>query len=244
MFLNKVDRIAVLIDGENSQARHLQSVMESAKRLGDITVKRLYADFTTPATAGWKQACIENDLEIRHQFALVKGKNTIDIEIVMDAMEIMYSRSAEAVCIVSSDSDFRGLTLRLKKSGIKVYGFGNATTVSYFRQACDKFFFLGEKKNIETVIPEIKKLIDSSKPDDSGYIYLPTFGTSLKAALPDFNFKDYGFKTMKAFFESRPEMFEIQVRNAGVFEKHFVRNKPIEKKIVCEEAGYERDIMA
>lgn len=240
----KSDSIAILIDGENSNPRFLPSVIEAAEKLGKVKILRLYADFTSSLTTCWKQSCLEYNLEVRHQFALIKGKNTIDIEIVMDAMEIAFNHTVDAICIVSSDSDFRGVTLRIRKSGIKVYGFGNPMTNQYFRQACDKFFIVGESKDISPFLPNLKSILEAAKTDESGYILIEKVGDVIKKALPDFLFKDYGFKTTRNFFESRPDLFEVQVRQSGIFKRYYIRNKKPETKPVCVERPYERDIMA
>ncbi len=60
----------------------------------------------------------------------------------MDAMDLLHTRSVDGFCIVSSDSDFRGLAGRIQEAGLAVYGFGQRATVPAFVAACDAFVFL------------------------------------------------------------------------------------------------------
>jgi len=241
-------KIAVLIDGENARPKSLRQVLKTVNGLGKIDILRLYADFSSPLTSGWKSTVIENDIEIKHQFCLVKGKNTIDIEIVMDAMEMMANGIVDAICIVSSDSDYRGLAIRLKKGGIEVYGFGEGNTVPYFQQACTKFYVISEEKKTMTEenVKIISNALETLATDESRYVYIAHIGEWLKKNVNDFNFKDFGYKTARSFFESRPDIFEVQLRPAGLTQQVYVRNKVAVEKptVVTMSTDYERDIMA
>ena len=109
------------------------------------TKRTITPDWTTPNLTPWKR--IVNRLGIRpqQQFRYLKGKNTSDFALVMDAMQILYTRRADGFCIVSSDSDYIGLAARIQEAGLLVYGFGNRTTMSDFVAACDEFVFVDEE---------------------------------------------------------------------------------------------------
>ena len=138
-------RLAVLIDAENACAAHAARVMEKVRELGRPTVRWAYGDWTTPNLTPWKR--IVNRLGIRpqQQFRYLRGKNTSDFALVMDAMQILYTRRADGFCIVSSDSDYIGLAARIQEAGLLVYGFGNRTTMKDFVAACDEFVFVDEE---------------------------------------------------------------------------------------------------
>ncbi len=118
--------------------------MEKVREFGRPTVRWAYGDWTTTNLTPWKR--IVNRLGIRpqQQFRYLRGKNTSDFALVMDAMQILHSRRVEGFCIVSSDSDYIGLAARIQEAGLMVYGFGNRTTMSDFVVACDEFVFVDE----------------------------------------------------------------------------------------------------
>jgi len=120
--------------------------MEKVREFGRPTVRWAYGDWTTPNLAPWKR--IVNRLGIRpqQQFRYLKGKNTSDFALVMDAMQILHSRRVEGFCIVSSDSDYIGLAARIQEAGLLVYGFGNRTTMKDFVAACDEFVYVDEEE--------------------------------------------------------------------------------------------------
>ncbi len=116
--------------------------MEKVREFGRPTVRWAYGDWTTPNLTPWKR--IVNRLGIRpqQQFRYLKGKNTSDFALVMDAMQILHSRRVEGFCIVSGGSDYIGLAARIQEAGLMVYGFGNRTTMSDFVVACDEFVYV------------------------------------------------------------------------------------------------------
>lgn len=90
--------------------------------------------------ASWQEAILRHAIDPMQQFAYVKGKNATDIALVIEAMDLLHSGEYDGFCLVSSDSDFASLAVRIRKSGLKAYGFGKKEAVLSFRQACDEFF--------------------------------------------------------------------------------------------------------
>ena len=72
---------------------------------------------------------------------------------IIDAMDILYSGRVDGFCIVSSDSDFTRLAIRLREAGMKVFGFGERKTPISFISACDKFIYI-EILKADLVIPK------------------------------------------------------------------------------------------
>src|ERR1041385_5016355 len=102
-------KMAVLIDGDNADADLIEQVLNEASRFGRVTVRRIYADFTTPQMNGWKEQLNHFAIRPVQKFAYTKGKNSTDSALIIDAMDIMHSKLVDAFCIVSSDSDYTGL---------------------------------------------------------------------------------------------------------------------------------------
>jgi len=134
-------RLAVLIDADNAQASVIEGLLAEVARFGEATVKRIYGDFTTQASSQWKKVLNTYAIKPVQQFAYTTGKNATDSTLIIDAMDLLYTRRFEGFCLVSSDSDFTGLALRIREEGLTVLGFGEQKTPDAFRNACHKFVF-------------------------------------------------------------------------------------------------------
>ena len=135
-------RLAVLIDAENVPRNCIKSVMEEIAIYGTPTVKRIYGDWTNPAIAGWKASLLENAITPIQQYSYTIGKNSSDSAMIIDAMDILYSDRTDGFVIVSSDSDFTRLAIRLREAGQRVIGIGEKKTPNAFIAACDKFTYI------------------------------------------------------------------------------------------------------
>ena len=109
---------------------------------GIATVKRIYGDWTQPQLAGWKAPLQDYAITPIQQFSYTTGKNATDSALIIDAMDLLYTKSLDGFCLVSSDSDFTRLATRLREAGKFVYGFGEQKTPNAFIAACDRFFYL------------------------------------------------------------------------------------------------------
>lgn len=134
-------RLAVLIDADNAQAAVIEALLEEIARFGEATVKRIYGDFTSPTSASWKKVLNRHSIKPMQQFAYTTGKNATDSTMIIDAMDLLYTRRFDGYCLVTSDSDFTGLAVRLREEGLMVFGFGEQKTPEAFRNACHKFVF-------------------------------------------------------------------------------------------------------
>jgi hypothetical protein len=134
-------RLAVLIDADNAQAAVIDALLAEVARYGEATVKRIYGDFTAPASASWKKVLQRHAIKPVQQFAYTTGKNATDSSLIIDAMDLLYTRKFDGFCLVTSDSDFTGLAMRLREEGLTVFGFGEKKTPDAFRNACHKFVF-------------------------------------------------------------------------------------------------------
>lgn len=134
-------RLAVLIDADNAQAAVIEGLLAEIARFGEATVKRIYGDFTSSASASWKKVLQQYAIKPIQQFAYSTGKNATDSALIIDAMDLLYTRKFDGFCLITSDSDFTGLAMRLREEGLTVLGFGEDKTPEAFRNACHKFIF-------------------------------------------------------------------------------------------------------
>jgi len=117
-------RLAVLIDADNAQAAVIEGLLAEIARFGEATVKRIYGDFTAPTSASWKKVLQKYAIKPVQQFAYTTGKNATDSTLIIDAMDLLYTRKFDGFCLITSDSDFTGLAMRLREEGLIVFGFG------------------------------------------------------------------------------------------------------------------------
>ena len=135
-------RLAVLIDADNAPRSALGDVMAEVAVYGTPTIKRIYGDWTTPNLASWKPLLLENAITPVQQYGYTTGKNSTDSAMIIDAMDILYTGQVDGFVLVSSDSDFTRLAIRLREAGMKVYGMGEKKTPNPFIVACDKFVYI------------------------------------------------------------------------------------------------------
>jgi hypothetical protein len=133
--------LAVLIDADNAQAAVIEGLLAEIARFGEATVRRIYGDFTAPTSSSWKKVLQRYAIKPVQQFAYTTGKNATDSTLIIDAMDLLYTRKFDGFCLITSDSDFTGLAMRLREEGLTVLGFGERKTPEAFRNACHKFVF-------------------------------------------------------------------------------------------------------
>jgi len=133
--------LAVLIDADNAPAAIVEGLFEEIAKYGVASVKRIYGDWTKPNLGSWKKVLLDYSIQPIQQFAYTSGKNATDSSLIIDAMDLLYTRRFDGFCLVSSDSDFTRLAARIREEGLTVYGFGEQKTPSPFVSACDKFVY-------------------------------------------------------------------------------------------------------
>jgi uncharacterized LabA/DUF88 family protein/Fe-S-cluster formation regulator IscX/YfhJ len=135
-------RIAMLIDADNVSDKYIKYIFDEITNHGTPTYKRIYADWTKPQSNSWKKVLLDYSISPVQQYGYTVGKNSTDSALIIDAMDILYSKNIEGFCIVSSDSDFTRLAARLRESGMFVIGMGEKKTPKSFIAACEKFKYL------------------------------------------------------------------------------------------------------
>jgi uncharacterized LabA/DUF88 family protein len=134
-------RLAVLIDADNSSVNILSEILAEASKLGTATVKRIYGDFTSTNLQSWGKVLAEHALQPIQQYRNTVNKNASDSALIIDAMDLLHTRRLEGFCLVSSDSDFTRLAIRIREDGLPVFGFGEQKTPNSFVKACNRFFY-------------------------------------------------------------------------------------------------------
>ncbi len=229
-------KLAVIIDADNVPHGNVKGMMEEIAKYGVPTFKRIYGDWTKPNLSGWKSILLENAITPVQQYGYTSGKNSTDSAMIIDAMDILYTERVDGFCIVSSDSDFTRLAVRLRESGMKVFGFGEQKTPNPFIVACDKFIYLeilksqvaaeptestsrkrviAKKTSIYKVDRKIISLLSTSIndiADEDGWAFLGDVGNLLIKKKPDFDPRNYGFEKLTPFIKSLKANFEIDER--------------------------------
>jgi len=140
--MSDATRVAVLIDCDNISHQWARAILGEVAKHGTLGIKRGYGDWTNDHLKNWRPELATYAIQPVQQFAYSVGKNSTDFALVIDAMDLLYSGSVDAFCIVSSDGDFTRLAMRLRESGRRVYGIGARKTPEAFQNACDQFTYV------------------------------------------------------------------------------------------------------
>lgn len=154
--------IAILIDGDNAQAKLLKETIEEVSKYGKATIRRIYGDWTSQTMNSWKILINQHSINPIQKFSYTSGKNSTDSALIIDAMDILHSKNIDGFCIVSSDSDYTGLAKRIREEGLFVMGIGEKKTPESFVQSCDIFTYTD---NITPKVVEKKEEKIKAKED-------------------------------------------------------------------------------
>ena len=138
--------IALLIDADNAPAAKIEFILSELAAHGVVNIRRAYGNWTKPDLQRWIRVLHDNSIHPMQSFDLVPGKNATDMALVIDAMDLLYTKKVNTFCLVSSDSDFTPLIQRLRADGKEVFGFGELKTPEPFIAACTRFIYLEEPK--------------------------------------------------------------------------------------------------
>jgi len=240
-------RIAVLIDADNVSDKYIGHILNEISNHGTPTYKRIYGDWTKPNLGSWKTVLLNYSITPIQQYNYTTGKNSTDAALIIDAMDILYSKNVDGFCIVSSDSDFTKLAARLREAGMYVVGMGEKKTPAPFIAACEKFIYLevladhytsdANERNDKQAAPQegmankeelIKyiQIIVTETSDDDGWAFLGEVGKRLNKRFPDFDTRNYGYAKLTPLISSLTQ-FEIQSRktsNPNITHK-YIKNK-------------------
>jgi len=233
------DKIAVLIDGDNAQAGLLSKMLVEAGRYGQVTVRRIYGDWTTTSMNSWKDTLNFHAFQPIQQFRYTIGKNATDSAMIIDAMDILHSGVVDGFCLVSSDSDYTRLATRIRETGIFVMGIGEKKTPKAFVNACDVFVFTEnlavEKKAVRQKQAQAKKTTGKKEEEgkdeldpmpvlsqafemsvgQDGWAPLASMGQAIYQVDPSFDPRTYGHKQLSRMIAKLKDRFEIRTQEVG-----------------------------
>ena len=139
---NAEPRLAVLIDADNTSAEWAEVIFREIAALGEASVRRVYGDFSGTRLGGWSKRLANHALIPHQQPAYTTGKNSSDIALVIDAMDLLHGGRFDGFVLVSSDSDFTRLASRIREQGLDVFGIGRSTASDAFKKACKRFIYI------------------------------------------------------------------------------------------------------
>ncbi|MEZ5682406.1 MAG: NYN domain-containing protein [Erythrobacter sp.] len=225
--------IALLIDSDNASPAGIDPVLTVLAELGQVNIRRAYGNWRKTSLKGWVDLMHRYGIEPQQQFDLTKGKNATDMKMTIDAMDLLFRGRVDGFGIMSSDSDFMPLAMRIRQDGLPVYGFGGAKTPEAFRQACTRFIDVnalikaekderrdngGKGEGASNVLDQelLGLLFDAynaSKRDEQGFAKLSEVGQRA-GNRSSFDTRNYGFARLIDLMEAVPN-FGIERRSDG-----------------------------
>lgn len=230
------DLLAVLIDADNASPRIADGLFEEIAKIGEASVRRIYGDFTGTRLKSWVDILARHAIIPHQSSSYTTGKNSSDIALVIDAMDLLHSDRFSGFCLVSSDSDFTRLASRIREQGLDVFGFGEQKTPESFRQACRRFIYtenllpeapapdrdpVPEARSLQppsAAVPLLRKAI-AQMDDNDGWVGLGGVGQRVANLAPDFDPRTYGRAKLVdlvtdtgAFEVERPETGGVRIR--------------------------------
>lgn len=236
--LSSEAKIALLIDADNAPAAKIEAILAEIAKYGVANTRRAYGNWKNPILKPWEDNLHEFAIRPVQQFDLTKGKNATDAALIIDAMDLLYTRNLDAFAIVTSDCDFTPLVMRILTDGLKVYGFGEKKTPKPFVYACSTFLYLenlgqnaeaGQSKSVDSVKKTTKELRQDTKlvsllrravitaQDDDGWSNLAVVGVHVSNQA-SFDSRNYGYAKLSTLMEAT-ELFEMQRRQNGIYVK-------------------------
>jgi len=214
-------KIALFIDADNAPASKFEDVLSEVAKYGVVSIRKAYGNWKNPSLKPWEELLHEYAIQPIQQYDLTKGKNASDIALVIDAMDVMYTKDIDVMCFVSSDCDFTPMVTRALAEGKVVLGFGERKAPSPFVNACSKFLFLDQEEEKNGAVPpkpqNLKsdtKLINllrhaiESTEDDNGWSALGPVGSHISNKT-SFDSRNYGFKNLSSLFKAI-DLFELK----------------------------------
>ena len=212
--------VALLIDADNASPDTLDPVLTVLAELGTVNIRRAYGNWEKPGLKGWSKIVHLHAIEPQQQFDVTKGKSATDMKMLIDAMDLLYGGRVGGFGIMSSDSDFMPLAMRVRQDGLPVYGFGEAKTPLSFQNACTRFIDVGALRaanvdNMADAAPATARVVDdelvkilgdawkSSKRDEYGFASLREVG-KLAGNRSSFDARSYGFASLSDLIQAIP----------------------------------------
>ena len=206
--MSEEKKFAVLIDSDNVSAKYAQFVMNEVQKYGVPTYKRVYGDWEKGGN-GWHTPAVNYSIMPVQQTSYVAGKNATDFSMIIDAMDILYTGNVDGFVLVTSDSDFTRLAIRLREAGKLVVGIGELKTPRPFTVSCHHFCYLNQICEMEADYDEAairKAVMTFVMENQDERLDLARISAVLTSKFGNINFDELGYKRFSSFIDSFKEL--------------------------------------
>ena len=231
--LPQENKIALLIDCDNVSHQSIEGVIDELSKYGKVNIRHAYGNWKSESMKGWEEKLHPHAIKPIQQFAYTKGKNATDAAMIIDAMDILYTQNLDAFALMTSDSDFTPLVMRILSNGITVYGFGEKKTPLPFVKACSQFIYTEhlvesddeedkKKSGVDTkktrnelrqntaLVKLLRTAVEQSA-DENGWSHLGLVGQYISNKT-SFSPVNYGYKKLGDLIRVS-DLFQIEMRN-------------------------------
>lgn len=214
------EKIAIFIDADNAPASKIDFILAELAKYGVVNIRKAYGNWANPNLKGWTSVLHEFAIQPVQQFDLTKGKNATDIALVIDVMDVLYTKQVDIICLVSSDCDFTPLVTRILADGKAVIGFGERKTPEALVNACSRFLYVDEtppeqiRAETKVTLKGDSKLINLLRQameaceNDEGWSHLGALGSHI-ANHASFDSRNYGYKKLSDLIKAI-DLFETK----------------------------------
>lgn len=206
--MNEEKKLALLIDSDNVSAKYAAFILQEASKYGELAYKRVYGDWEKGGN-GWHYPALNNSIMPVQQMNYIAGKNCTDFSMIIDAMDILYTGNVDGFVLVTSDSDFTRLAIRLREAGKMVVGIGEVKTPLPFTASCHHFSYLNQvceplanydEKSLRRAV------LDYVSENDDGRLDLAKISAYLTSKYGNIDYDAIGFKRFSGFIDSFSEL--------------------------------------
>lgn len=225
--MNQQITVALFIDADNAPAKKIDLIINELASYGAVMIRKIYGNWKNQTLQGWEDILLEYAIQPIQQFDYTKGKNATDMAMTIDVMDLLYSGKIDVFCIVSSDSDFTPLAMRIKAEGKQVIGFGEQKTPLSLVKACSRFLYLdaeddnanhtgiakksGSELKCDTSLMNLLRDAISHACDEEGWANLGAVG-SIISNQTSFDSKNYGYAKLSDLVKAI-DLFEVKLSN-------------------------------
>jgi uncharacterized protein (TIGR00288 family) len=221
------ERIAVFIDADNAPAKKIDKVLSELARYGVVNIRKAYGNWKNNTLKPWEDLLHEYAIQPIQQFDLTKGKNATDMALVIDVMDILYTKNIDVIALISSDCDFTPLVTRCLADGKFVIGFGERKAPTAFVNSCSRFLFLDEEESVkqpeqkpvrniksDTKLMNLLRQAIEAVEEDDGWARLGKIGSHISNHA-SFDQRNYGYKKLSDLFADI-DLFEMKKSNTSM----------------------------
>ena len=217
--------VAILIDYENVGLESIQQLLDQLSDVGRVMIKRAYADWSVERKS--RDRLLELGIEPVHHFRSARsGKNSSDIRLAIDAVDLLHGAPVDTFVIVSSDTDFVPLVSKLRSAGKSVVGAGRRETTSpTLIKSCDQYIFLEDSRDTgrvqrrpsskaAQVASLVARAVEASMDDQGRVVGSKLYQTMMRID-PSFSFKALGHRTFAQFLSASNEVTVDRPKDAS-----------------------------